>query len=374
MIRVQGVTPRKLDQFFTKNAVAERCVGILTNELGIDISKIDLIIEPSCGDGAFVRALPKSVVYIDIDSTDETRRKDFLASLSDIVPDDYLFSSSKNCRTRTCLTIGNPPFGKNSSLAIAFFNQAARYSDIIAFIIPKTFEKVSTIDKLDSSFFLINQTAIDTHSFLLGGQTVDVPCVFQVWMCSRSVGLLNLASSVTAAVHGTRPKTVRLFNTADFDFAGSGEDADIAIRRVGVYAGRIFNTSVSMRNPSSHFFIRVRDRSKVETTLSRIASLDLEHLPEKYATAGMPSISKHELCDNYNKKTYNNYDYLFVENFLVGFVVSSTVIYLHFDHFAGIRVQYILECCKHLVADRTSIIGCRSNKYHWFPYQSRIGR
>ena len=36
-----------------------------------------------------------------------------------------------------------PPFGKVSSLAIRFFNKCAQFSDVIAFIIPRTFNKVS---------------------------------------------------------------------------------------------------------------------------------------------------------------------------------------------------------------------------------------
>ena len=42
---------------------------------------------------------------------------------------------------KNILIVGNPPYGKNCSTAINFFNHAVTISDFIAFIIPKTFRK-----------------------------------------------------------------------------------------------------------------------------------------------------------------------------------------------------------------------------------------
>ena len=39
------------------------------------------------------------------------------------------------------LVIGNPPFGKISSLAVKFFNKSAEYADVIAFIVPRTLKE-----------------------------------------------------------------------------------------------------------------------------------------------------------------------------------------------------------------------------------------
>ena len=64
-------------------------------------------------------------------------------------------------RYKSCLTIGNPPFGKNSSLAISFFNKAAEFSDIIAFILPQTFSKDSVKNRLNLSFFLIMEVILN---------------------------------------------------------------------------------------------------------------------------------------------------------------------------------------------------------------------
>jgi len=53
------------------------------------------------------------------------------------------------------IVIGNPPFGKNSSLVINFFNKSAEFADVITFILPKTFKRVSIQNKLNLNFILI---------------------------------------------------------------------------------------------------------------------------------------------------------------------------------------------------------------------------
>ena len=53
------------------------------------------------------------------------------------------------------MTVGNPPFGKFSSLVIKFFNHSDEWSDVIAFIISKTFRKISVQNKLNKYFKLV---------------------------------------------------------------------------------------------------------------------------------------------------------------------------------------------------------------------------
>ena len=131
---VIGKNPREFDQFFTKDCVAEKCVNYLESIISCDFDSFDCIVEPSFGQGAFVKAISNKIsskeklIYVDIDSADEKYRYDFLK-------DNYTINMVKKVKKKCgCLTIGNPPFGKNSSLAIAFFNKAAEFSDVIAFI------------------------------------------------------------------------------------------------------------------------------------------------------------------------------------------------------------------------------------------------
>ena len=70
-----------------------------------------------------------------------------------IIKMDFLkFKPKEN---KKYLIIGNPPFGRSSSIAIKFFNKAALFSDCIAFILPRTFKRISIQNRLDLNFSLI---------------------------------------------------------------------------------------------------------------------------------------------------------------------------------------------------------------------------
>ena len=155
-----------LDQYYTKQDVAAKCVD------SVDLSGYDIILEPSAGDGAFFNLLPSSNrAGLDLDpKIVGIEKADFL---------DY-----KPIKDKKYLVIGNPPFGKNSSLAKKFFNHSAEFADTIAFIVPRTFRKTATQNQLNLNFHLVEETILDPNSFRLdtmGEIEYSVPCVFQVW-------------------------------------------------------------------------------------------------------------------------------------------------------------------------------------------------
>lgn len=303
---------RQLDQFFTTPQVALECIvhlHSLFNSSGLS-DHFNIILEPSFGQGAFLRALdnnidprPESnveIMYCDVDAVEEEFRLDFL---SNAVFEKWPHLKSAKTE-QSVLTIGNPPFGKMSSLAVAFFNRAATFSNCIAFIVPRTFSKASVQNKLTNNMFLISETVLQTNSFIFAGNPYDVPCVFQVWM--RASFARDHLLNVDDCIHDvrqleTRRKKIGEMTTADFVFVR--RDAipkpDIAIRRVGVNAGRIFETKVGECSEQSHYFIRVTIPDKREAVIAKLKSLDLEHCEVKFQTAGNPSISKSELCALY---------------------------------------------------------------------------
>lgn len=311
---VRGLNPRENDQFFTSLPVAKHCVDLLQNSLTVKITDFDLVLEPSFGTGAFVSALmfkggvdPARMKYIDIDAFDEAARKDFLQSTKEIIPPDFFHCKKADASKKrdhatmtgkTCLTIGNPPFGKNASTAVAFFNTAAKFSSVIAFIVPRTFAKESVKDRLDRNFFLVKQELLEENSFIFEGKPCNVPCIFQVWIhCSH----MNMSEKSVLIPEGElRPVQTRIASTSDFVFVKASDDPHLAIRRVGVNAGRIFVETASQCSEQSHFFIRIKDEHRLEEVLARLRSLELEKINVKYDTAGCPSISKNELCVLYN--------------------------------------------------------------------------
>ena len=117
-----------LDKFYTQNKVALTCVNFLKNTLSLDSNVIYL--EPSAGSGSFLDFLDYYVALDIVPEDDRITQQDFLEYKTDKT--DYI-------------TIGNPPFGKRSKLAIDFFNHSATMSDVIAFIVPVSFLKYDTL-------------------------------------------------------------------------------------------------------------------------------------------------------------------------------------------------------------------------------------
>lgn len=259
---------RILDQFYTKKEIAALCYNVVLDFIEKNNIQFDFWLEPSAGTGSFFDLLPSNKIGLDIDPKHEKVKKtDFLN-----------YSFKKNLKY---ITIGNPPFGKNSSLAIKFFNKSSESSELIAFILPKTFKKNSVHVKLNCFFELVYEKDIPENSFIMNEKEKDVPCVFQIWKKSLQVRTLVIPSE-----------------TQDFIFTKDKEQADFAIQRVGANAGTVkFNKEKLAL--TSHYLIKImnEDKGKVHSILN---SIDWNN--QKYNTAGNPSIGKEELICNYNKQ------------------------------------------------------------------------
>ena len=129
-----------MDQFYTNEDVSIKCFEILKKE--VNIESYDIQLEPSAGSGSFYKLMnPQKRIGLDIQPQYEG-----------IIKQDFLTYTPDANKSYIC--IGNPPFGRVSSLVIKFFNKCAQFSDCIAFIIPRTFNKVSVQNKLKLNFIL----------------------------------------------------------------------------------------------------------------------------------------------------------------------------------------------------------------------------
>lgn len=155
-----------LDQYYTQPSDAEKCVRLVDTEYGLD--SFDLIVEPSAGAGVFLQFLPDNVVAMDLEPKMEgILQKDFMC-----------YDGPKNKRV---LTIGNPPFGRRASLAKEFIHNSAKYSEVVAFILPAIFMKPGFTNTLPQFFHLAhNVEGIDTF-VLPNGNLHKVNCCFQIW-------------------------------------------------------------------------------------------------------------------------------------------------------------------------------------------------
>jgi len=286
---VKGKTPELLDQYFTKPDVARRCVSFLKGL--VDFGVLDFILEPCFGEGAFVEALEEEVSkdvlhFIDIDAKDKTHRMDFL---KDFKPP---------AESKAILTVGNPPFGRQSRKAVAFFQRASGFSKVIAFIVPRTFRKYSIQSKLSPHFFFAGEEEVPPKSFIYLGKDFGVLSVFQVWVHGEFVDRMKVPFPIPENKIRVIPAPVR--KTDDFCFVKRSQDPDFTIQKLGLFSGRIITEDVSSRSENSYLFIKVFDRDKVKEVLERFLSLGLETTPIKYQTVACPSISQNELCILYN--------------------------------------------------------------------------
>jgi hypothetical protein len=255
---------RSLDRFFTKHDVAAACLKLI--DVHVSSSSDNwLWIEPSAGGGAFFDRLKCPKIGIDIKST-----------RADISETDFL-TWQPGCVTRKIAVVGNPPFGKNASMARKFFDHAAGFADVVAFIVPRTFEKPHFVNRLDRRMHRVSSTVLDDCSFEFEGQPYSVPTVFQIW---------ERRDTLRPLIEGARTHT-------DFDFV-IPSNAHFAFQRVGARAGLVSFEGLQ-KSPQSHYFLKAKECC--ETLFERLRSIDWD--PIKHRTAGNPSIGKAELVGAY---------------------------------------------------------------------------
>lgn len=249
----------RLDQYYTDPVVAAQLYAFFHKHF--DVSTLRLI-EPSAGAGAFFRLMPPGSLAFDVDPRyPGVRTADFLSVR---IPGS----------ARTAF-LGNPPFGRNASMAVRFFNHAAPHAAVIAFIMPRSVRKASIENRLDRDFHLVAEVDVPADAFLFRGRRYDVPAVFQIWQ------------------RRAEPRPLRKVETThqDFEFT-TPDNADFAIQRVGARAGRIHH-DFGM-SPSSHHFIK----GDVEAIM---AELDFGRVARD--VAGNPSLSKSEIVALYREHT-----------------------------------------------------------------------
>lgn len=264
-----GLKRNTIDKYYTNKNAVDYCFDLIKQNIDIDYDN-DLIIEPSAGDGAFISQIKitsKNNLFIDLEpENNEIKKQDYL----DL---DISFKSNY----KKIHVIGNPPFGRQSSMAINFIKKSAEFCDSISFILPKSFKKESLKAHFPLSFHLIIETELPENSFLVEGKEHDVPCVFQIWQKKSE----------------ERIKKEKL-KPINFKFVNKTEPHDISFRRVGVYAGKI-DTETTDKSVQSHYFIKFTKKINKElfNSLNNI-TFDTNN------TVGPKSISKQELMEKFN--------------------------------------------------------------------------
>ena len=169
---------KDLDQFYTHPKIGKRFVEKI-DEL-YDLPSFDHVIEPSMGEGFIYDYLPTTNrIGLDIEKNHpDCLEGDFLKWNPEKSGIEYepLLGLNPNIAF-----VGNPPFGRSSGLAIEFFEHCANYSDMVSFIIPRTWMKYVIHKRLPSDFGLYWQAILPDAAFILNGKPYEVRCVAQCW-------------------------------------------------------------------------------------------------------------------------------------------------------------------------------------------------
>ncbi len=278
MEQTTGLKRSTCDKYYTKDSIVNLCIELLKKN--IKISNNDLVIEPSAGNGSFIKGIKeitKNFKFYDIEPEHlEIEKIDFLTLT---LPLDFnsLSSSSK------IHVLGNPPFGRQSSLAIKFIKKSSEFADTIAFILPKSFKKDSMQKHIPLAYHLICQEDLPEKSFLVNNLEFDVPCIFQIW--------------VKKSIPRSLPDKL---DPEGFEFVQKNDNPDISFRRVGVNAGNI-DTDISSKSEQSHYFIKFKykddEAKELDIIINKIKNIKFT----ENNTVGPKSISKQEIIKAYNQ-------------------------------------------------------------------------
>jgi len=267
-IKKTGLKRDLSDKFYTKPEVTKRLCSIFEQQ--INIKEGDLIIEPSAGTGNWCLHLHKyNLISYDIDPQGPN-----------ILQQNFLNLNLTGCFHLPLHFIGNPPFGRQASIAKKFIKNICNCDKTksIAFILPKSFKKDSFQKVFPLHFHLIYQEDIEDKAFIVNGEDYTVPCIFQIWKREDHNRIIN-----------------PIIEPINYRFVKKDEEPDFSLRRVGVYAGKI-DSEIDSKSIQSHYFIKL-DKHINNFIEKYDSSVKFEH----NNTVGAKSISKQEFIKEINK-------------------------------------------------------------------------
>jgi predicted RNA methylase len=281
-----------LDKFYTIPTIAEKCLNTIGSIYDWDMW--NLVVEPSAGNGSFLSQIP-STKKIGIDISPEH---------TDIIKQDF-FDYQSPPGVSNILVVGNPPFGRVSSLAVKFFNHAAEWCKVIAFIIPKTFRRISLQNRLHRKFHLIKDDDIPSDPCAFN-PPMQVKCCFQIWEKKaedRELIKLSTKHADWEFLHlgplNTKGQPTPPCGPDGPCVAGVADAvccADFAILAYGGKCGSIVKTGLDKLSPKSWHWIKAK--INIDLLIERFESLDYSLSKD---TARQNSIGRGELVKLYSE-------------------------------------------------------------------------
>ena len=252
-------------KYYTVDKTVKICYNAIKNN--IKIRKSDTIIEPSAGNGSFIKYIKKL--------SNNYKFYDIKPEHKNIIKQNFLKLKTTNDNLHI---IGNPPFGNKSSTAIKFIKHAANLkAKTIAFILPISFNKLSFKKAFPSNYHLKYSKILPPNSYINKNKVVDIKTIFQIWE-KRNYKRKKINKSQPCKWYKFVKKP----------------DCSIAIKRVGFSTGKTKKCNKN-DNINTNWFIKT---SKVNNKL--IAKLNKIKYNVKN-NVGAYSISKQDIIKKYNK-------------------------------------------------------------------------
>ena len=256
------------DQYYTKESVAKDCLEKI-QRLCPQSSSYQWI-EPSAGSGVFLRNLPSGTDAIGIDIDPK---------YPGLLQGDFLNWTPSSSKQR--IVFGNPPFGRQGCQAKAFLKHACEFADIVAFILPRSFQKPSMTKAIPLKFHCLLSEELPKNSFTVNEKDYDVPCVFQIWQKQATDRALPIA-----------------VQEQGFAYVKSEKTYNIALKRVGGLAGQCALSGTGSFNPQYHYFLLMEQ--KYVSFLNEIVRR-INHHTFPSNTTGPRSLSKSEVNEVLNE-------------------------------------------------------------------------
>ena len=265
-MQTTGKNRNTIDKFYTNPDVVKKYI----DKFKPYIEDGDLIIEPSAGCGTWTIPLHMfNLIAFDIQPEGEG-----IQQMNFLDVDLYAFQSNLHF-------IGNPPFGRQSSLAKKFIKHicSCDKTKTIAFILPKSFKKESCKKIFLLDFHLKLSIDLDDDAFTLDGKDHNVPSIFQIWQ-KESTERLVVKDEISKYI----------------SFVKKEDNPDLSIRRVGVNTTKC-DKEIDDKSVQSHYFVKVKEDIDVDSFLEKFNKLTFN---DKDNTVGPKSISKPELIKTVN--------------------------------------------------------------------------
>lgn len=232
-----------LEQYYSPRDLAKKLTQTFIDVVSADVHA-DTFIEPAAGTGSFVDSLrelgAKNVLAYDIaPKHPDVEEVDFL--------DVFLEDTDLLCVT-------NPPFGRNNSLSVPFFNKLARHCTYIGFIVPKSWRKWTVQDRLDRRAQLVYDEDVAVHYVDDSGESLydskkpGMNTVFQIWRV-RNDGYRR--EKVVVPDHG-------LITPASL------VDADVALVVFGHSCGKVIEDFDRSKKKTTTMYLKVSEPSVIE--------------------------------------------------------------------------------------------------------------